>query len=55
MVRDRDNLPDGVDTQCLEKYLNDEDFEQVFGMQRSDFENLLKWKQIQLRKSKQLF
>jgi len=38
-----------------EAYLNDEDFEKVFGMSKVDFYNLRPWKQKQLKKSKGIF
>ena len=38
-----------------EKYLNDEDFESVFGVNREAFYKLAGWKQKNLKKSKGFF
>jgi len=38
-----------------EAYLNDQDFQKVFGMSKADFYNLRPWRQKQLKKSKGLF
>lgn len=48
-------FPEGVDPTKKEAYLNDEHFKQVFGMNQTDFYNLKKWKQQELRKAKELF
>uniref|UniRef100_A0A0K0G3E7 HP domain-containing protein n=1 Tax=Strongyloides venezuelensis TaxID=75913 RepID=A0A0K0G3E7_STRVS len=48
-------LPEGCDLSCLEKYLSDCDFEAVFKMSREKFNSLQKWKQIELKKSVNLF
>ncbi|VDM45020.1 unnamed protein product [Toxocara canis] len=48
-------LPSGVDLKRLEQYLNDEDFESVFQMDRKTFYGLPLWKQIELRKKHRLF
>uniref|UniRef100_A0AAF5CYV8 HP domain-containing protein n=1 Tax=Strongyloides stercoralis TaxID=6248 RepID=A0AAF5CYV8_STRER len=48
-------LPQGCDLSCLENYLSDCDFEEVFKMSREKFNSLQKWKQIELKKSVNLF
>ncbi|XP_062859022.1 supervillin a isoform X3 [Trichomycterus rosablanca] len=55
-------LPEGVDPLHLEMYLSDEDFEGVgaYGkkaleMKRSEFETLPSWKQVNVKKAKELF
>ncbi|XP_065196532.1 gelsolin, cytoplasmic-like [Sycon ciliatum] len=47
--------PEGVDVLFKEKYLNDDEFQTVFGMSAADFEKLPKWKKDNLKKSKKLF
>jgi len=39
----------------LQKYLSDEEFYQIFGMQKQDFHSMPKWKQFELKKVKKLF
>uniref|UniRef100_A0A1I7VVA6 HP domain-containing protein n=1 Tax=Loa loa TaxID=7209 RepID=A0A1I7VVA6_LOALO len=53
-VTSRD-LPLGVDLNRLEQYLNDDDFQSVFRMERTAFYALPQWKQIVLRKKHKLF
>ncbi|EJW77063.1 villin headpiece domain-containing protein [Wuchereria bancrofti] len=53
-VRNRD-LPPGVDLNRLEQYLNDDDFQLLFRMERIAFYALPHWKQIVLRKKHKLF
>ncbi|CAG9539227.1 unnamed protein product [Cercopithifilaria johnstoni] len=53
-VRSRD-LPPGVDLNRLEQYLNDDDFQSIFRMDRTAFYALPHWKQIVLRKKHKLF
>ncbi|CAH1793788.1 unnamed protein product [Owenia fusiformis] len=47
--------PEGVDPTCKEQYLSEEEFLEVFGMARADYEKMPKWKQINLKKSTKLF
>uniref|UniRef100_A0A0R3RS89 HP domain-containing protein n=1 Tax=Elaeophora elaphi TaxID=1147741 RepID=A0A0R3RS89_9BILA len=53
-VTSRD-LPPGVDLNRLEQYLNDDDFQSVFRMDRTAFYALPHWKQTVLRKKHKLF
>lgn len=46
---------EGVNPRLKELYLIDEEFEEVFGMCREDFEGLRKWKQQGLKKKVGLF
>ncbi|KCV71896.1 hypothetical protein H696_01305 [Fonticula alba] len=46
---------EGVDKTRLEEYLSEEEFAQVFGMTRSDFAKIPRWKQTSLKKEKRLF
>ncbi|KAK7483760.1 hypothetical protein BaRGS_00024976, partial [Batillaria attramentaria] len=48
-------LPKGVDPTCKERYLTEEEFQKVFGMTRTDYQNLKEWKQVQLKKKVGLF
>ena len=43
----KSSLPPGVGPHQKEKFLSDEDFKTVFGMEKSAFEGLAKWKQQQ--------
>ena len=47
--------PKGVDTNALEKYLTEAEFQQVLGMTRDKFEALPGWKKSDLKKQKKLF
>jgi hypothetical protein len=47
---DRKNLPEGVDASKLEDYLEDEEFEKVFGMKREQYNSLQNWKKEDLKK-----
>jgi len=47
--------PVGVDTSKLEVYLSTVEFSKVFGMSKTDFSILPKWKQVSLKKQKGLF
>ena len=42
--------PEGVDQLCLEKYLNESDFETAFEMKRSEFYSLPFWKRLEFKK-----
>nr|CTP81712.1 BMA-VILN-1 [Brugia malayi] len=53
-VKNRD-LPPGIDLNRLEQYLNDDDFQSLFRMERIAFYVLPHWKQIVLRKKHKLF
>lgn len=48
-------LPPGVDPQCLEIYLSDQDFQTTLEMKRDEYNTLPSWEQIRLKKSKGLF
>lgn len=50
-----EDLPQGVDPSRKEDHLSDEDFQAVFGMNRSAFSSLPLWKQQKLKKDKGLF
>ncbi|NWW73357.1 VILI protein, partial [Climacteris rufus] len=50
-----EDLPRGVDPSRKEDHLSDEDFQAVFGMNRSAFSNLPLWKQQKIKKDKGLF
>ncbi|KAM7097041.1 villin-1 isoform 1-T1 [Ciconia maguari] len=50
-----EDLPQGVDPSRKEYHLSDQDFQTVFGMNRSAFGNLPLWKQQKLKKDKGLF
>ena len=39
----------------LQRYLSNEEFFLVFDMERTEFESLPRWKQVQLKKEKGLF
>jgi len=47
--------PHGVESGKREKYLNDDDFMTIFGMRKSAFEELPKFKRINLKKDKNFF
>ena len=49
------SLPDGFDGTQKEKYLTEDDFEDLFKMHRKDFEKLKPWKRKELKKGVQLF
>ena len=48
-------VPDDVNRNKMETYLDDAEFEEVFGMERADFYKLPKWKIEVLKKDKKLF
>ncbi|KAF7705184.1 supervillin [Silurus meridionalis] len=48
-------LPEGVDPLHLELYLSDKDFKTALEMTREEFSALPHWKQLKLKKSKDLF
>ncbi|NXD37111.1 VILI protein, partial [Copsychus sechellarum] len=50
-----EDLPRGVDPSRKEDHLSNEDFQAVFGMNRSAFSSLPLWKQQKLKKDKGLF
>ena len=47
--------PKGLDAKYLENYLEDEEFEEVFGMNRDQFAMLPGWKKEAMKKDKKLF
>ena len=50
-----DKLPEGVDPNHLETYLSSKDFNRLFEMSKEDFYSLPVWKQVKLRKEKNLY
>ncbi|CAD6196287.1 unnamed protein product [Caenorhabditis auriculariae] len=54
-LRERKELPEGMDLRRLEEYLSEDDFFKVFHMDREEFFSLPQWKQIELRKQVGLF
>ena len=48
-------FPAGVDSSCREKYLTTAEFEAKFGMSKTDFSKLPKWKQTNKKKALSLF
>ncbi|KAK3752621.1 hypothetical protein QZH41_018816, partial [Actinostola sp. cb2023] len=48
-------IPRDVDIKIREKYLTDEEFFQVFGMDKHDFHAKPKWQQLDMKKKKKLF
>lgn len=48
-------LPAGIDKTRREHYLSNEEFFSVFDMERTEFDSLPRWKQVQLKKEKGLF
>lgn len=48
-------LPESIDKTKRERYLSNEEFFLVFDMERTEFESLPRWKQVQLKKEKGLF
>uniref|UniRef100_A0A914Q2T1 HP domain-containing protein n=1 Tax=Panagrolaimus davidi TaxID=227884 RepID=A0A914Q2T1_9BILA len=50
-----DQLPFGVDAANKEKHLSDADFEKAFGMPKTHYEALPKWRQIEHKKRVGLF
>ncbi|XP_041040598.1 advillin [Carcharodon carcharias] len=55
MNKAADELPGGVDPGTKEQYLSDEDFVDVFGMTREEFRDAPSWRQMILKKQKNLF
>uniref|UniRef100_A0A3B4UTY6 Dematin actin binding protein n=1 Tax=Seriola dumerili TaxID=41447 RepID=A0A3B4UTY6_SERDU len=53
--RGRCKLPPGVDRTRLERHLDPEQFEQVFGMPMAEFDRLSLWKRNELKKKASLF
>lgn len=47
--------PDGLDNSCLEAYLSDEEFEQVFGVSKDNFYRLPIWKRTSMKRQAELF
>jgi hypothetical protein len=54
-VSDASNLPKGVDPLNREQALSDEEFVEVFGMDKASFANLAGWKRTNLKKVRGLF
>lgn len=53
-VSDAANLPKGVDPLNREQALSDEEFVEVFGMDKASFANLAGWKRTNLKKARGL-
>uniref|UniRef100_A0A6B2LE05 HP domain-containing protein n=1 Tax=Arcella intermedia TaxID=1963864 RepID=A0A6B2LE05_9EUKA len=49
------NFPPGLDTSQLEKYLSEQEFNDVFGVTREEFSEVPKWRQQQIKKEKNLY
>jgi hypothetical protein len=47
--------PSGIDEENREQYLKDDEFFQVFGMTKSDFNSIAKWRKIEMKKKKNLY
>jgi len=47
--------PEGVDPTKKEMYLSDEDFQEVFGMTKEQYETYPEWKRLNMRKERGLF
>lgn len=52
---DSTERPTGLDSNNLEQYLADDDFQRLFGMSREDFETLAEWKRNDLKLRVRLF
>ncbi|KJE89047.1 hypothetical protein CAOG_000605 [Capsaspora owczarzaki ATCC 30864] len=50
-----EKLPPGVDPRCLEEYISDADFEDLYQMKREAFLSNPEWKKVELRKKSGLF
>lgn len=48
-------LPEGVDPLKLEAYLEEDEFEDVLGMTKEEFNTLPSWKQVNIKKEAGLF
>ena len=48
-------LPDGINPLIIESYLSDQEFQEVFGMNQTNFYSLPNWKQRELKQSAGLF
>uniref|UniRef100_A0A8C1CST5 Advillin n=1 Tax=Cyprinus carpio carpio TaxID=630221 RepID=A0A8C1CST5_CYPCA len=48
-------LPENVDPAHKERYLSDQDFQDIFGFSREEFNSLPQWKQKTIKKEKGLF
>uniref|UniRef100_A0A1I7TWZ4 HP domain-containing protein n=1 Tax=Caenorhabditis tropicalis TaxID=1561998 RepID=A0A1I7TWZ4_9PELO len=54
-LKERTNLPAGMDMRRLENYLTDDDFKKAFGIERKEFYSQKAWKQNEARKRIGLF
>ena len=54
-VTEPDELPDGVDLTNKESFIDDKDFNDVFGMSYDEFTVLSPWKKAALKKSAGIF
>lgn len=48
-------FPDGVDPSKREQYMENEEFQEIFGMSKDEFSELPKWKQAKMKQNSQLF
>ncbi|CAG0916087.1 unnamed protein product [Notodromas monacha] len=48
-------LPPGVNPKLIEQYLSPDDFQNLFGMEKEDFNTLPEWKRVALKKEKHFF
>lgn len=55
MLKSGSPRPADVDPTCKERYLLEEEFRALFGMEYKNFSKMPKWKQQNLKKAKQLF
>lgn len=53
--KDVERLPEGVNPTCKELYLKDDEFEELFKMNRESFTSMPQWKQQSLKKQAGLF
>lgn len=51
----QDPLPENVDRACMETYLSEEEFAEIFDMSRAEFAKLAKWKQVDAKKKLYLY
>ena len=55
LLRSEADLPSDVDPTCKESYLNEEDFQRIFQMDKEAFEAIPQWRKVQLKKAAKLF
>jgi hypothetical protein len=52
---DKSKVPKGVDPHRLEHYLDDAEFETVFGFSKATYDSMPKWKATKAKKAAGLF